>query len=153
MNRDIDRYLIHRHGKIPFSYRLRDIVITLLAWVLWGWLCWDIIHLFHQELLYRITGNPEGETIGWVETFDELKVSFESSAAIIIVLFLFGLFNFSRIGRNAAVQSHPIEPLPVEQQVLAYGCRQEDVVVWQKCRIIEFAISDDGVIEKARKME
>lgn len=147
MKRNIGRYLILGHGKVPFYYRLRDRVITLLAWFLWGWLCWDVVHLVHLEFMHGLTDSPPREMIDWAGTVEGLRISFESSGLIIAVLFLFGIVNFSRIGNRTDLRRLCSEALTVDQQAPAYGCNGQDVIDWRKQRILSIEISDQGMIQ------
>lgn len=147
--RDNRKYFINSLN-IPRRMKLRDVIITLLAWALWTWICWDMVQLIYLEIIHHLDDDPLNN-LDLARLARQLQVSYLFSGSVILFLVAWAMVNLARLAKTQNVAWAETRPLDIEKEVHAYGCRVEDVIVWREAQVLEVAVDDSGMIETVER--
>jgi len=147
MERDLEQYIVVPAQGVPKWIRVRDILMTILAWVFWVYVCWDVLMILEVGLLTQFGFYPESN-MDWSLFFRQLGISYTFSGVIIVFLIGWGLANSVLIARAMKLQFVASEPLSAELQGELYNCEPEDIRAWRNERRLTVLIDDTGKILK-----
>ena len=140
-------YHIPSPERLPLKIVIRDVVLTLLAWALALYLCWDFLLQLTFGILHEFDTDPLND-LDWVQFSKQLRISFLFSGSVLIFLFAWALSNIRLLRRTKKMEGIQTERLPLEEEVQAYGCSASEVDLWRLKKIVTVAIDDSGQILK-----
>lgn len=139
------RYHITSSGNLPPLIVLRDILLTMMAWGLALYFCYDFLSQLFFGIMYEFDVNPLND-FDWATFTKRLRFSFVFSGSVLIFLFAWTLSNIRLLRRTEDLAGKQTEPLPLHQEVEAYGCNEDEVKRWRQKKIITLSINDVGHI-------
>lgn len=138
-------YHIPSPERLPLKIVIRDVLLTLLAWGLALYLCWDFLLQLTIGILNEFDTNPLND-LDWVQFSKNLRLSFLFSGSVLIFLLAWTLSNIRLLRRTQKMEGKQTEPLPLEKEVQAYGCSASEVALWRQKKVLTVAIDDSGQI-------
>lgn len=138
-------YHVYSKEKLPLIIILRDILITLIAWGLTFYFCWDFLLHLTYGVLHELDTDPLND-LNWELFAKQLKISFLFSSSVLIFIGTWAIANVLLLLRTEKMAGFKSDPLPLSKEVLAYGCSVEDVKKWREQKVITASIDDTGVI-------
>ncbi len=138
-------YHIKSSGRLPPQIILRDITLTLVAWGMALYFCWDFILHLSDGILYAINNDPLKE-MKWEIFTQQLKLSFLFSGSIFAFIGAWAVSNLLLLRRTQGQEGQNVPPLKLNKEVDAYGCTEDDVRRWRNEKIITVCIDDKGQI-------
>lgn len=148
--RDNRKYFINSRN-IPMRMMVRDVVITLLAWALWSWICWDMFQIIYLEILHYLDDDPVNN-LDLARLVRQLQVSYLFSGSVIAFLIVWAMINLARLAKTKNMAWAETAPLDLEREVVVYGCTVKEVVSWREARVLEVGVDDSGKVESVEYM-
>lgn len=145
ISRTPGQYHIQPASRIPLWHRVRDIILTLLAWALWVYICWDVFHLLEQGLVKEPDNNP-GTVMDWQAFFRKLQISYIFSGAVLLFLVFWAISNSILLRRTEKRKGMRSELVTPTTEAEIYGCRESDIKRWRKEKILTISIDNTGKI-------
>jgi poly-beta-1,6-N-acetyl-D-glucosamine biosynthesis protein PgaD len=139
------RYHIKSPGSLPLPIVLRDILLTLVAWGLALYFCWDFLSQLTFGIVYELDTNPLND-FDWPTFAKRLRISFVFSGTVLIFIFAWALSNIRLLRRTEESAGKQTEPLPLHQEAEAYGSNEDEIKQWRQKKIITLSINDLGHI-------
>lgn len=123
----------------------RDVVLTILAWILLGWLLRDVIFLIYDFLRHPIfeltTAQPPDLHMLW----GRLQYFIILSASLVAALSLWAFVNRDRLA--AATKYDQPSPLTIAEQSWRFGVAESAVEEARDFKIANVNFREDGTVE------
>jgi poly-beta-1,6-N-acetyl-D-glucosamine biosynthesis protein PgaD len=133
--------------RLPWLIRLRDLVLTGMAWWALLWLLRDWLDLLSTQVLGGLL--PPGWEKGKVDLpllMSRLRFFLLIAAVIIGWLLLRALRDLNRIRAAGLVPQPP--PLPLEEQAQRFDLNPETAAEARRHKVMNVWFRDDGTIER-----
>ena len=134
-----------RSGHAPGWTRARDVLLTVLAWMLLAWWFRGAIALVADYLthpMFELT-MPEPD---WDRIWRRLSPYLAVTALFSAWLLFFAAYRGPVLSRQIATEAQP-EPLPLGQHAERYGLGAADVEALRELRVATVGVGKDGRIE------
>jgi poly-beta-1,6-N-acetyl-D-glucosamine biosynthesis protein PgaD len=132
-------------GNVPTWMRVRDVVLTLIAWVVLGWLLRDALYLAYDYLrppLFELTArHPE-----LIPGLERLSIFLAIAVGLVACLVLLTLGTHRRL-RTAVLSLQP-PSLSVAEQAARAGVEERVVTEARGFKIAIVAVREDGSISE-----
>ena len=122
--------------------RLRDFVLTVLAWVLLGYLMRETLDLAREYLRYPIFEFTNAEPPDWQELWGRLKPFSHFVAALTIWLLAWALVRGRRMRATAPEPQPP--PLALAAQAIDFGLDESALAPWRDARVLRVHLDSAG---------
>lgn len=146
MKRNPVQYHVVISEDLPTWIRVRDIVLTVMAWAFWFYICWDVIIMLELGLIREFDADPSNN-MDWELLSKQLSVSYTFSGIVIAFLVLWGVFNTLLIAKMVKNRQTFVTPITLQEEASTYDCNAEDVALWRKEKIVTVSIDDIGRIQ------
>ena len=138
--------IIERTGSLSLLVRLRDIILTILMWLMYIYFMADFF--FFMEDLFSWAWNGFGDITPY-EGLNMVGTLFDYFKVILGMGLLFigwAVYNKLRFGKKTRRK----QPQHVEQAQLAssYGLKPEELALWQDARSLVMHHDDSGRLSK-----
>lgn len=140
-HRRLTSYVIESGDNLPWSIRLRDILLMVAAWIAWGAVVWQTLgrHIH--------AAGTSDELLARLEVAGDLALGGISFAALLL-LFLapFCIYSFYRSRKTS--RTIP-EPGPLATGEISAHCHlpPASVLEWQRTRHLRVKIGEEGLVE------
>ena len=134
-------------ANVPVWVRLRDVVLTLLAWALLGYLMRETLHLLHDYLRAPIFEFTNATPPDWEELRGRLRPFSYFVAALTLWLLFWALVRGRRMRATAPV-AQPAS-LATNQHAAAFGLEGVAVARWSEARILVVHFDAQGHVSHA----
>jgi len=127
---------------VPGWVRLRDVVLTLLAWAL---LLWTMKHTLQLVVDYLRPPHFEFSSMtppNWIELWYRLAPFFDFVAVLLLWLLVWALARGRYLRATAPMTQPP--PLGIAAQAADFGLGQETIAPWREARILVVHFGADG---------
>jgi len=134
-------------ANVPAWVRLRDVVLTLLAWALLVYLMRETLHLMHDYLRAPIFEFTNATPPDWEELWGRLRPFSYFVAALTLWLLFWALVRGRRMRATAPV-AQPAS-LATKQHAAAFGLENAAVARWTEVRILVVHFDAQGHVSHA----
>jgi poly-beta-1,6-N-acetyl-D-glucosamine biosynthesis protein PgaD len=134
-------------AKVPGWVRLRDWVLTLLAWALLGYLMRETLDLLRDYFRYPIFEFTSATPPDWRELWGRLR-PFSYFIAVLTVWLLFWALLRGRRLRATAPVPQPA-PLALSTHAAAFGLDEAALARWTEARVLVVHFDATGQISHA----
>ena len=134
-------------ANVPAWVRLRDVVLTLLAWALLLYLMRETLHLLHDYLRAPIFEFTNATPPDWEELWGRLR-PFSYFVAALTLWLLFWALTRGRRMRDTAPVAQPAS-LATKQHAAAFGLESAAVARWTEARILVVHFDAQGHVSHA----
>jgi poly-beta-1,6-N-acetyl-D-glucosamine biosynthesis protein PgaD len=134
-------------ANVPGWVRLRDWVLTLLAWALLGYLMRETLDLLHDYLRYPIFEFTSATPPDWRELWGRLR-PFSYFIAVLTVWLLFWALLRGRRLRATAPVPQPA-PLTLAAHAAAFGLDEAALARWTEARVLVVHFDATGQVSHA----
>lgn len=131
-------------ARLPRWMVVRDVVLTLLAWILLGWLIRDALYLVYDFFRYPIFALTTAQPPDFALLWSRLRYFVILSASLILVLSLWAFVNRNRL--KAATNYPPPRVLPIAEQAARFGIAESAVGEARAFKITLVKFREDGTI-------
>ncbi len=136
-----------RGANVPLWVRLRDAVLTLLAWALLGYLMRETLDLLNDYLRYPIFEFTSAAPPDWQELWGRLR-PFSYFIAVITLWLLFWALLRGRRLRATAPVPQPV-PLALAAHAAAFGLDEAALARWTEARVLVVHFDATGQVSHA----
>ena len=131
---------------IPLHILIRDIILTLSAWMLLGYLLFDLIHLTWDYLSHPIFELTVTTAPDWHKLWLQLRPYADEVALLTVWLMFWGIVRRKAL---SATTHQPQPPaLTPEEHALNLKLNAPDLREWQSCRNQTVYFDENGNITK-----
>jgi len=132
MKQERSRYIIESKKNLPILIRIRDVVLTILVWLLYFYFMRDFL-IFSGDLLHwTFNGFSEVDEYYSFRILSTLISYFEIIVIMEIVFVLWSMYNMFRYGKKKRRREQP--PVNKEELAKAFHVSLTDVSAWQKAQ-------------------
>lgn len=132
---------------IPVWVRIRDVIITLLAWALLIYILydfWRLIYDYFSEPLFHLT---EEQTPDWDEIWKRISKFAYIAVGLIIWIICIGIFRM-RIIQHTRFSPAPLLQVEDKKIALEFGFSLVQMEKWHALRAVNVFVNDKSIIEK-----
>ena len=134
-------------AKVSRWVRLRDVVLTLLAWLLLAWLMRETLDLASNYLSYPMFEFTDSDPPDWLELWSRLQPFSKFIAALVLWLLFWALVRSRRM-RTTLPEPQPA-PLALGEHAAMFGLQAQDATRWPVARILVVHFRADGGVSHA----
>lgn len=136
-----------RGAQVPAWVRLRDVVLTLLAWALLGYLMRETLDLLQDYLRHPIFEFSSAAPPDWRELWGRLRPFSYFVVALTVWLLFWALVR----GRHMRATVPVPQPAPLAQAVhaAAFGLTEDAVARWLEARVLVVHFDAGGRLSHA----
>ncbi len=127
--------------------RLRDFVLTVLAWALLAYLMRETLDLAHDYLRYPIFEFTNAEPPDWVELWGRLRPFWHFIALLTLWLLFWALVRGRRM-RATAPEPQPA-PLVLAAHGADFGLEESALARWREARVLVVHFDASGQVSHA----
>lgn len=142
MNPSNQKYVIESADNVPLLLRLRDIVLTILVWLLYIWFMrnfWSFIADFCVWVWNGFENTDSYASFGLIHTF----VAYFEVVLILSALFIgWSIYNILRFGKMK--RRRFTTPVSTEELATKANVNIEDLETWHKSRILVMQHDKNG---------
>jgi poly-beta-1,6-N-acetyl-D-glucosamine biosynthesis protein PgaD len=134
-------------ANVPGWVRLRDVVLTLLAWALLGYLVRETLDLVHDYLRYPAFEFTSATPPDWPALWGRLQPFFYFVAALTVWLLFWSLLRGRRLRATAPVPQPA--PLALGAHAAAFGLDEAALARWTDARVLVVHFDAAGQVSHA----
>lgn len=138
--------LIYGHS-IPWYVRVRDMILTALAWFVMIWMLRYFIHLCWDYISYPVLKMMDVESPEWLTLWLRILPYLLLSAMLITSVWIYG-FLHRRMLRNKKPRAQP-EALPLSEHAATVGVDSSTITTWRSWPVITIQHDTDDRITGA----
>lgn len=139
------RYHIQPVGAVPAGMIVRDVLLTMVAWWLAIYLGWDLLVELTYGIVHEIDTDPLNDQ-DWEEFSRQIGISLFFSLSVLVFIGGWAVSNIYLMFKTQHLEGYKTEPLPLEEEVMAYSCDAESVKAWREEKVVTVSIDDEGNI-------
>ena len=126
--------IIESSGALSFLVRLRDIILTILMWLMYIYFMRNFFFFMGDFFSWAFHGFGDTSPYESFKIVDTLFQYFEVILVMGLLFIAWAVYNKLRFGKKTRrLQTLPIE---TEHVASAYGLKQEDLSLWQESRVL-----------------
>jgi poly-beta-1,6-N-acetyl-D-glucosamine biosynthesis protein PgaD len=138
--------LIYGHT-IPWYIRVRDMVLTALAWLVMGWMLRHFIHLGWDYARYPVLKTMDAQSPDWNTLWVRILPYLILSAMLITSVWIYGYLH-RNLMRNQKTRAQP-EALPLDEHAEKVGLDSSTITTWRSWPVITIQHDKDDRITGA----
>lgn len=119
---------------IPWHVRVRDIVLTVMAWAVMTWMLRYMIHLCWDYLRYPFLGMMNAKAPDWSALWLRILPYLIMSLMLIISVWIYGFLHRKQM-RNRKPHAPP-EALSLEEHAAIVGLDPSTIMTWRSWPVI-----------------
>ncbi len=121
-------------GKVMPFIRLRDTILTVIAWILVAALPWEVFELLWDYFSYPILTLSKTHSLSWTALLDRI-----GNFALVSLLLVMWLTFWGFVRRKQLRRTHdprPAPALPLRDHAVAFGVPPETIERWRQSQIV-----------------
>ncbi len=129
-------------GKVGPIVRMRDTILTVIAWIFLVVLFWDLCALLWDYFSYPVFELSRTHSLNWQAFVDRI-----GGLALLSLLLVLWLTFWGFVRRKELRSTHdprPVPPLPLSEHAAIFGIPPETIERWRQSRlvVVQFDTSD-----------
>lgn len=130
---------------VPAWVRVRDLVMTIMAWGVFFWFMGQAIEAVIDYFSYPVFQFTDGRAPDWTELWKRLQ-PFVAVAGVLVAWLVFWGASRRHYMRQTAVMRQP-QPLPLAEHAARWSVDPNDVEAWRalKIAVVEYDAHDNIV--------
>lgn len=121
-------------GHVPLGIRLRDVILTALAWLILIALLWQFIDLLWDYFSYPFFTFSRTHSVAWSLLWDRIEIFAVLSGILVVWLVFVGVARYQDLSRNKDFRIVP--PLPLSDHAASFGISESTVQDWRRHRVV-----------------
>lgn len=134
---------------VPLYVRIRDVILTLLAWLVITMLLWELIYLlwdFLSHPIFSLTGSHE---LNWRSLWDQISIFAVGALSLILALVIIAVARGKDLMYKKKVT--PVAALTLQEQAADLGLSPEAILEWRQHQIVTVHFDRTDKIKSVKK--
>jgi poly-beta-1,6-N-acetyl-D-glucosamine biosynthesis protein PgaD len=128
--------------KVGPIIRLRDTIITLIAWIFLVGLLWELFYLVWDYFGYPLFELSETHSLNWQEFVNRIGGFASISLLLVLWLTFWGIVRRKELRRTHDPRS--VSPLPLSDHAAIFGIPPETIERWRQSQVVVVQFDDSN---------